>query len=228
MSGYSALQREQFKPADGVCPLVIQFVSDCSVLLNPKPDDDGCSWFCREMTEWKWVVAVPHCSLSLLMIPFLTLQTVSACSALLSFKPVHNSFSWLSSLWVAAVPCYVSNLLMTLVLHSSGCERLQCVVVILPLLRHLSFALQRVCGCSLLCFNPAKSTYTWLTRQWVAVMPCHVLTPLMARVFGSSVGEWLSCIVWLPTWWCLSLFLRMWVATCWHHLTFSLSLSLAW
>ena len=179
------------------------------------------------MAESQWVVAVPHSPLSLLIIPFWTLQRVSAWVALLSFKPVDNSFSWLSSLWVAAVPCYVSNLLMTLVLHSSGSEWLQCVVFILPLLRHLFLALQSVCDCSLLCFKPPDSTYIWLTSKWVAAMPCHVLAALMAHVFCSSVGEWLSCIVELRTWWCCSLFLRMWVATSWHHLTFSLNLSLA-
>ena len=151
--------------------LALQVVSGCNALLNLKPADNAYLWLSRDIRLK--VSALLHCSSSLLMMPVLILQNVSACSAWQWFQPVDNCFSWLSSLCVAAVPCCVSSLLTTFVLHSSGSEWLQYVIPFSTLLRLLSLALQKVCGCSPLCFKPADNMDSWLTIQWVAVMLWH-------------------------------------------------------
>ena len=104
-----------------------------SVLGSP-----GCEWLqCIAMLQAYWWY-----------LP-LALQFVSGSKALLCFKSANDACPWLFSLWVAAMPCCVSSLLMVPVLGSSGSEWLQCLAV--P--QAYSYA------------------YPWLSSVWVAAVP---------------------------------------------------------
>ena len=190
-----------------------QAVSGCSAFLCFKPTDDAFPWLSRE-----WVAAVPCYVSSLLMKPVLhssegewlqclavfqaywwslslAIQYVSACSALLGVKPTNDACSWLSSLWVPAMPCNVSSLLMMPVIGSLVCECLQYLAVWQAYWWYLSLALQEVSGCSaLLFFKPTDGTCPWVSRLWVTAVPCRVLSLLKMPVLGSSESERLQCL----------------------------------
>ena len=157
-------------------------------------------------------------------------QFVSCCSALLCFNPTDNACFCLSSLWVVAVPCSVSNLLMMPVLGSPESKWLQwlavpqaywwCLFLVLQAVRgcstllcfkliwwYLFFALQGVSGCStLLCFKPINDTCSWLSRKWEAAVLCCFSSLLMIHILDTSGCEWLHCLAMFHAyWWSLSL-----------------------
>ena len=146
---------------------------------------------------------------------YLALQEVSGCSALLCLNTTDDACLWLSSMWVAAVTCCISNLLMIPVLGSPGSEWLQCLAVFQAYWWCLFLALQRVSGCSaLLCFEPIDDTYPWLFRKWVAAVPYCALCLLIMPILPSIVCEWLWCLVVFQAYWCcLSLALQR-VSSC--------------
>ena len=120
--------------------LTLQNVSGCCVLLCIMPVDDACPWLFS-----MWVTTASCCVSCLLMIPVLgslecewllcptafqacwwclssTLQPVSGCWILLSLVLADNVWPWLFRLWVAAMHCCVSCLLLMPVLGFSACE----------------------------------------------------------------------------------------------------------
>ena len=107
------------------------------------------------------------------------------------------------------------------VLVSSGCEWLWCLAAILGCWWCLSLALQDVSGCGvLLQFWPTDDACPWLSREWVAMVPCCTSSLLMMPVFGSPVGEWLWCLAAiLSCWWHLFLVLQL-VSGCGTFLQF--------
>ena len=208
--------------------LALQWVSSCYVLLWIKLADDACPWPSR-----MWVTAVSCCVSSLLMRPvlgssgsewllclavyqacwwclFLALQEVSGCCVLLCIKPADDACSWLSSMWVAAVSCCVSSLLMMPVLGSPEGEWLLCLALYQACWWCLFLALQNVSGCCvLLCIRPADDACPWLFSMWVAAVSCCVSSLLMMPVLGSPGSEWLLCLaVHQACWWHLSLALQ--------------------
>ena len=103
---------------------------------------------------------------------FSSLQPVSGCCALLFFLSLLMIPILFSSLWVSAIPCYVSNLLMIPVLLSSGSESLLCLVI----------------------FRPTENSCPWLSSLSVAAMTFCVSSLLTAPVLGSPVGKCVSCL----------------------------------
>ena len=121
----------------------------------------------------------------------LALQPVSGCSALLCFKLTDDPCPWLSRVWVAAVPCCISNLLMMPVLGSPVCEWLQCLAMFQTY------------------FSP------WLSSLWVAAVAHCVSSLLIIPILGSSESECLWFLAALQACWSnLFCFFRTWVAAC--------------
>ena len=81
----------------------------------------------------------------------LALQSVSCWTCCVSGLLLMMPASWLFREWVAAVPCYISSLLMISVLGFSVCEWLQYLAVFF--------------------FKPTHKTCSWLPREWVAAVP---------------------------------------------------------
>ena len=152
-------------------------------------------WYLFALSDWlSWSCWCPKC------------QFVSGYCALLCLKPADDACPMLSSMWVAAVPCCVSSLLMIPVLCSPGCEWLLCICCVSSLLMmpvlcspvcewllyfavsqacqwYLSSALQFVSGCcALLCLKSANDACPLLSSLWVAAVPCCVSSLLMMPV----------------------------------------------
>ena len=163
--------------------------------------------FGSPVCEWLLWVAVFHVCWQCLS---LALQEVSGCCGLLCFKPADNACPWLSSLWVAAVGCCVSSLLIMPVLGSPASEWLLWVAVFQACWQCLSLALQLVSGCcGLLCFKPADNACAWLFSLWVAAVGCCISSLLTMPVLGSPGSEWLLWVaVFHACWQCLSLALQ--------------------
>ena len=84
---------------------------------------------------------------------------------MLHFKHADDACSWPSRMWVAAVPCYLFNLLTTAVLCSAACEWLLCLVAFKPV-DDACLWLQSVSGCyALLHFKLADNAYLWFCRM---------------------------------------------------------------
>ena len=139
-----------------------------------------------------WVTAVPHCVLSLLIMPvlgssecewllcltvfqacwqclFFALQDVSNCCALLGFKPTDNASPEHFSKWVAAMLCCVSSILTMPICGSSVCEWLLCFAVFQAYWQYLSVILKSVSGDhAIMHFKPVDNANLWLFRMWVA------------------------------------------------------------
>ena len=74
---------------------------------------------------------------------------------------------------------------------------------------HMAFAVQDVSGCYVsLHFETADDTFLWLFRQWVAALPCYILSQLTMPVPGSAVSEWRLCLIVLWVYWCLFMTLQ--------------------
>ena len=88
---------------------------------------------------------------------------------------------------------------------SSACEWLWCFAAFLACWSCLSLVFQRVSGCgTLLQFWPADHNCLWLSRKWVAVLPCYNFSLLIMPVLGSPVCKWLWCLATiLSCWSCL-------------------------
>ena len=135
------------KPTDDACFWFSRLWEAAVPYCVSSLSDDTCSLLFRV-----WVAVVHCCVSSLLMIPvlgspgserlqcpavsqaywwyiFLTLQGVSGYIALLCFMPTDDPCPWVSRLWVTAVPCCVSSLLMIPVLGSLESEWLQCLAM---------------------------------------------------------------------------------------------------
>ena len=139
----------------------------------------------------KWLLCLCHV-LSLLMT--LAPQLVSGYYALPYLITAHNSCSWLFSLWVAIMPCHISCLFMP-VLGFSDCEWLLYLAIVQACLWYLYLALQEVSGYYVLpYFMPAHDAYSWLSRKWVATLPCNISCLLMMLVLNSPASEWLLCL----------------------------------
>ena len=117
----------------------------------------------------------------------LALQPVSGCSGFLTFKYADNTCSWFSSMWVAAVACWLSSMLTCLFL-----------------------ALQLVSGCcGLLCFKHADNACPSLSSVLVAAVAFCVSSLLIMSVLGPPGCEWLQWLsVFQACWQCLSLALQ--------------------
>ena len=155
--------------------------------------------------EWLLCLTIFHtCSWCL----FLTLQFVSGYFALQYFMPAHDAYSWLSRMWVATLPCNILCLLMMHVLGSPGSEWLLCLTIFSCLLMMLVLDSQNVSGYfALQYFMPAHDACTWLSRMWVATLPCNISCLLMMLVLGSPGSECLAIFhAWL---WCLYLALQV-------------------
>ena len=145
------------------------------------------------------------------------------------FMPAHDAYSWLSRLWVATLPCNISCLLMMPILGSSESEWPLCLAIfcacspvlgspvcewlLFPAIFHacswcLFLALQPVSSYfALQYFMPAHDACTWLSRMWVATLPCIISCLLMMLVLGSPGSECLAIFhAWL---WCLYLALQV-------------------
>ena len=182
---------------------------ECFVWLAVfKPADDACSWFSR-----KWVLCLTafSCPLKITLLGppvgewllclaasqaywqclSWTHQRASSYCALLYFKPANNFCHWLSSLWVAAISCYLSSLLLIFVLGTLESESSAS-----PL------------------FKTADDSSLWVSRMWVAVVPYCILSADNV-CFWLSVCEWLCCTVFYlkPTADEYSWLSRMWVDT---------------
>ena len=158
--------------------------------------------------EWLWCLATILACWSCLS---LALQAVSGCGALLQFQPANHACPWLSRLWVTVVPCYNSSLLIMPVLGSPVGEWLWCLATILACWSCLSLVFQDVSGHdALLQFYLADHACPWLSRKWVAVVPCCNSGLLIMLALGSSVCEWLWCsAATVACWLCLSLALQL-------------------
>ena len=146
----------------------------------------------------------------------LTFQLVSGCHRLLCFKPTDNDCPWLFSLWVAAVPWYVSNLVTIPVLGSSASEWLSCLSVFQACWQCLFLALQPVSdSCALLYFKPADNSCPWLSSKWVAAVPWCVSSLMTMPVLGSPACEQQLCLgVFQACWQYLSLVLQLVSGSC--------------
>ena len=133
---------------------------------------------------------------------------MSGCYILLCLKPADNACSWLSSLWVAAVPCYAWSNNDCSWLFRKWVATVPCCVVYQ--LTILSLVLQEVSSCCVLvCFKPTDNDFPWLFSLWVAAVPGCVSCLLTMPILGSPVCEWLLCLtVFQACWQCLSLTLQ--------------------
>ena len=97
------------------------------------------------------------------------------------------------------------------ILGSLGCEWLLCLAIFHTCLWCLFLALQFVSGYfALQYFMPAHDAYSWLSRMWVATLPCNILWLLMMLVLDSAECEWLLCpAIFHACSWCLFLALQM-------------------
>ena len=97
-----------------------------------------------------------------------------------------------------------------LVLGSLVCEWLPSLAVSQACWQCLSLALQYVSGCYFsLCLKPADNACPWLSRGWVAVIPCCISSLLKMPVLDSLESEWLpSLSMFQACWQCLSLSLQ--------------------
>ena len=103
----------------------LQLVSGC--LLCFKTTDDACPGSFREWVTTSDLLSLKPTDYACPCLS-LTLQHVSGCNVL----PTDHAYTWLLSLWVAAVPCCVSSLLMTTLSCFSGSEWfLFCISIIL-------------------------------------------------------------------------------------------------
>ena len=81
------------------------------------------------------------------------------------------------------------------ILGSLGCEWLLCLTIFHTCSWCLFLTLQFVSGYfALQYFMPAHDAYSWLSRMWVATLPCNILCLLMMHVLGSPGSEWLLCL----------------------------------
>ena len=121
-----------------------------------------------------------------------TLQCVSGCCTLLSFRPAKDAFSWLCSLWVDAMLCYISTLLMTPLVGSPGCEWWLYLVEIQT------------------CWQLLSLLFSW----WATAVPCHI-SALLTTFISLPLRLWVSfmpsCVANLLI--CLSLVLQR-VSSC--------------
>ena len=177
-------------------------------------------------SEWLLYLAILYaCSWCL----YLALQKVTGYFALPYFMPTYDACSWLSRQWVATMlshilcllimpvlgsrkwvatlPCHISCLLMMPVLGSPESEWLSCLVISDACSWCQFLTLQRVSGyCALLYFMPAYDACSWLSREWVATMPCHTWCLLMMPILDSPGSEWLLCLaIFYACSWCLFL-----------------------
>ena len=150
---------------------------------------DAYFWLYRE-----WVATLP-CHIScLLMMPV----PGSPGSAWLLCLAIFYACSWClilgssESKWLL---CHISCLLMMPLLDSLDCEWLLCLAIFHACSWCLFLALQRVSGYfALPYFMLAHYAWFWLSRLWVATVPCHISCLLMMPVFGSPACEWLLCL----------------------------------
>ena len=178
-----------FKPADHDCLWLFSlWVAAVCALLDFKSADQDCLWLSSV-----WVTAVPWwisslltktvfgssvCEWLLCLARFqvcwprlsLALQCVSDCCALVNFKPADHDCLWLFSMWVAAVPFQISNLLIKPVLGSSAGKWLLCPTM----------------------FHASDDACLWLFRGWVAFVP-YISSLLIKPILGSPESEWLLC-----------------------------------
>ena len=124
-------------------------------------------------SEWLWCFSMLITCWQCL---FLALQLVSGVAVVL-----HCVFSLLKMDILAFSECefygallYLSLLTMP-VLGSPACKWLWCLSIFLACWQNPSLALQSVSGYgALLYFYPVNNTCLWLSRKWVAVMPCCI------------------------------------------------------
>ena len=135
---------------------------------------------------------------------------------------VYDAYSWHSRLWVVTVPCHISCLFIKFsvcgylclaismplhvpVLGFSGCEWLLCLAVFHAWLWWLFLAFQAVSGyCALPYFMSDHDAYSWLSREWVAHVPCHVSCLFIIHTIGPSLWVSVPCYIYASSW-CLFL-----------------------
>ena len=202
-----------------------------------KLSDNACPWLSRKYSKWLLCLSIFQ---AWWQCQPLALYKVSSLSSSLSFVPANNAFCgfsvggwllyvtvfqacwqclpkptddaypWLSSLWVAAVPCCASGLLIMSLLSSLDWVVAVPCTVFQTYWWCLSLTLQFVSGCSvLLCPKLTDDPCSWVFRKWVAAVPCLVSNLVMIPILGSSICEWLQCpAVSQAYWWCLSFALQ--------------------
>ena len=181
--------------------LALQVVSGYFASPCFMPAHDTCSWLSRMS-----VIAVP-CHVLCLLMMFLTFQEVSDCCTLPYFMPAHHACSWLSRLWVAICLPIVYTCLWCLFLAlqfvSGYCALPYSCLVMMPVLG------SPACECyfTLPYFMPSPDVCSWLTRKWVATVPCHISCLLMMPVFGPLGSECLT--IFHASLWCLYLALQI-------------------
>ena len=117
--------------------------------------------------------------------------------------------------------CCVSSLVT--VLGTPVGEWLLCLAVFQDWWQCLSLALQSVSGsCVLLCFKPGDNFCPWLSRKWVAVVPCCVSSLVTMPVLGSPACEWLLWLAFKPANYDCPWLSRKWVAAMCCYLLSSL------
>ena len=170
--------------------LALKLVSGCCPLMCPKPTDNECSW----LFSW-WVAAVPWCGSILLTVSVLGSPGCEWLLFLGVFWACWQGLFLALRMWVAAGPYCVSSLLPITVLGSLVCEWLLCLTMLHACWQCLSLALQNVSGCCALhCFKPVDNACSWLSSQWVAVVPCCDSSLLTMTVHHSLGCEWLLCL----------------------------------
>ena len=105
------------------------------------------------------------------MMIFLALQEVSALSY---FMPALDAYSWLSRKWVVTLPCHISACSWCLFL---ALQRVSSYYIS-PVFCLLTMPVLGSSGSQwllyLAIFMPAHDTSSWLSRLWVATLPCHI------------------------------------------------------
>ena len=164
--------------------------------------------------EWLWcLTALQACCWCL----FLALQSVGGHCALMHFKAADDIYSWLSRMWVAAVPWYLSRLLID---ACSWLFRKWVAAVPWCISRLLLMHILGSPACEwLLClaaFKVADNVCSWFCSLWVVAVPFGVSRLLIMLVLGSAACEWLLSLCfkaadnacpWLCSLWVAAVFL---------------------
>lgn len=158
-----------------------------------------------------------HCCISsLLMVPIFDFAVGKWLPCYTDSNLAEDPCSWLSSGWVVVVPCCILNLLLTPVLCIPACEWLLWLTMLQASWQFLSLDPQLVRGYHAFLAFQAFWCHLSLTFQLVSGYHASLYCkPANNACLGSSVCEWLSCLVVLQACWCpCSAF--QWVSGCYN------------